>query len=115
MASIVQVQEPLHQFYRSRAFKIKTRLLKAPTSATKHKGIDKVIHAARCVDRWEIGQIRPLFVVGDGDFRAKTGSTLHLGFIRLLKTWPSNLTRRLRQEEEDYEEEDYEEEDYEEE
>ncbi|KAG0201501.1 hypothetical protein BGX33_010277 [Mortierella sp. NVP41] len=47
MASIVQVQEPLHQFYRSRAFKIKTRLLKAPTSATKHKGIDKVIHAAR--------------------------------------------------------------------
>ncbi|KAK3825609.1 MAG: hypothetical protein J3Q66DRAFT_365362 [Benniella sp.] len=76
--SRLEVHEPLRQFYGSDIFKMKAFHRKQALTATKNKGIDRVIAAARSTE------VEPCFVVGDGEF-GSSSKTLHQDFISLLK------------------------------
>jgi hypothetical protein len=52
---------------------VKTPHMKVAKYDTSHKGVDKLIQSAESVERWIPSKIKVLFVVGDGDFRAKKG------------------------------------------
>ncbi|KAG9071833.1 hypothetical protein KI688_006049 [Linnemannia hyalina] len=65
VVSVIDVQEPLRKFYGSASYKIKKRNLKVAEYAIKHKGIDRIMQETGCTDRWQPGQVRPLFIVGD--------------------------------------------------
>ena len=79
--SRLEVHESLREFYGSDIFKMKAFHRKQALTATKNKGIDRVIAAARST---EDGEVEPCFVVGDGEFGSGS-ETLHQDFINLLK------------------------------
>lgn len=80
--SRLEVHESLRKFYGSDIFKMKAFHRKQALTATKNKGIDRVIAAAtQCT---EDDQVKPYFVVGDGEF-GSSSETLHQDFINLLK------------------------------
>ncbi|KAK3825061.1 MAG: hypothetical protein J3Q66DRAFT_396086 [Benniella sp.] len=72
--SVLKVATPLRAFYTKMMFKIKSYHLKQALKATVTKGIDRVIAAAQ---KGEPGAdpIKPLFVVGDGQFGAAHETT----------------------------------------
>ncbi|KAK3828153.1 MAG: hypothetical protein J3Q66DRAFT_8838 [Benniella sp.] len=76
--SRLDVHELLRKFYGSDIFKMKAFHRKQALTATKNKGIDRVIAAARSTE------VEPCFVVGDGEF-GSSSETLHQDFISLLK------------------------------
>ncbi|KAF9282037.1 hypothetical protein BGZ88_011231, partial [Linnemannia elongata] len=77
--------EPLRKFYGTASYKTKTRNLRVVEYAFKHKGIDRIMQETGRTDRWQSGQVRSLFVVGEGDFGSKRGPSLHMTFLRRLK------------------------------
>lgn len=82
---MIDFQEPLQKFYGTASYKTKTRNLRVAEYAFKHKGIDRIMQETGCTDRWQSGQVRSLFVVGEGDFGSKRGPSLHMTFLRRLK------------------------------
>jgi hypothetical protein len=75
------VHERLREFYASDMFKVKAFHRNHSMTATKNKGIDRVI----AVTGWTKGsEIKSCFVVGDGEFGSGT-ETLHQEFVSLLK------------------------------
>ncbi|KAK3825262.1 MAG: hypothetical protein J3Q66DRAFT_365065 [Benniella sp.] len=78
IVSRLEVHKSLRQFYGSDIFKMKAFHRKQALTATKNKGIDRVIAAASSTE------VEPCFVVGDGEF-GSSSETLHQDFINLLK------------------------------
>ena len=83
--SVLQVQDRLRRFYLTKILKIKSYQRKQALSTVTNKGIDRVIAATGCKGKPEEDSVRPLFVVGDGQFGTNRGETLHQQFISLLK------------------------------
>ncbi|KAF9939674.1 hypothetical protein BGZ65_009814 [Modicella reniformis] len=93
--SVLQVQDRLRRFYRTKIFKIKSYQRKQALSAVTNKGIDRVIAATGCKGKPKEDSVRALFVVGDGQFGTNRGETLHQQFISLLKKKVTALGLRI--------------------
>ncbi|KAF9555836.1 hypothetical protein EC968_008602 [Mortierella alpina] len=83
--SVLLVQEQLRSFYTSPMFKIKSYHRKTALKATRNKAVDRIISASGLTEKWDESKgLRPVFVVGDGQFGSGKGPILHQQFAQAL-------------------------------